>query len=73
MRLTPVSHKDLIKRLRSLGWEGPVYRSDHPFMLKEGWPPLKIPNPHSQDVSVDLLRKILKQAGISRGEWLGMR
>jgi predicted RNA binding protein YcfA (HicA-like mRNA interferase family) len=70
MRLTPVSQKDLVKRLRSLDWEGPEYRSDHPFMRKEGSPPLKIPNPHSGDISVDLLKKILKQAGISRSEWL---
>jgi len=65
-----VNRGDLIKRLRSLGWEGPEYRSDHPFMLKEGSPPLKIPNPHSRDISVDLLTKILKQANISRSEWL---
>jgi len=31
---------------------------------------LKIPNPHSRDISVDLLTKILKQANISRSEWL---
>jgi predicted RNA binding protein YcfA (HicA-like mRNA interferase family) len=73
MRLTPVSQKDLIKRLRSLGWEGPEYRSDHPFMLKENSPPLKIPNPHAKDISVDLLSKILKQAGISRQQWLESR
>ncbi|PYJ69109.1 MAG: type II toxin-antitoxin system HicA family toxin, partial [Verrucomicrobia bacterium] len=54
MRLVPVSQKDLVKRLRSLGWEGPEYRRDHPFMVKQGLPPLKIPNPHSRDVSVDL-------------------
>jgi predicted RNA binding protein YcfA (HicA-like mRNA interferase family) len=70
MRLTPVSQKDLIKRLRFLGWKGPEYRSDHPFMLKEDLPPLKIPNPHSADISVDLLQRILRQAGISRNEWL---
>lgn len=73
MRLTPVSQKNLVKRLRSLGWEGPEYRSDHPFMLKDDLPPLKIPNPHSPDISVDLLRRILRQAGISRAEWLGTR
>jgi hypothetical protein len=39
-------------------------------MFKEGHPPLKVPNPHREDVSVDLLKKILKQAGISREEWL---
>lgn len=39
-------------------------------MLKEDLPPLKIPNPHAKDISIDLLSKILKQAGISREEWL---
>jgi predicted RNA binding protein YcfA (HicA-like mRNA interferase family) len=71
MRLAPVSQKDLIKRLRALGWEGPRYGGEHPFMVKEGSPPLHIPNPHSRDISVDLLKKILKQAKISRSEWLG--
>jgi predicted RNA binding protein YcfA (HicA-like mRNA interferase family) len=73
MRLTPISQKELIKRFRRLGWEGPEYRSDHPFMLKEGHPPQKIPNPHGEDISVDLLAKILRQAGITRDEWLTAR
>jgi len=70
MRLTPVSQKDLIKRLRQLGWSGPVHKSDHPFMLKHDRPPLKVPNPHRGDVSIDLLSRILRQAGISRKEWI---
>jgi predicted RNA binding protein YcfA (HicA-like mRNA interferase family) len=73
MRLTPVSQKDLIKRLHELGWNGPHYRSDHPFMLKEAHSPLKVPNPHGRDISVDLLARILRQAGISREEWLRAR
>jgi predicted RNA binding protein YcfA (HicA-like mRNA interferase family) len=28
-----------------------------------------IPNPHEADISVDLLTRILRQAGISRDEW----
>ena len=42
-------------------------------MLKENSPPLRIPNPHAQDISIDLLSKILRQAGISRKEWLETR
>ncbi len=30
---------------------------------------LRIPNPHSGDISVTLLKLILKQAGISKKEW----
>jgi len=39
-------------------------------MLKGGKPPLKIPNPHGRDISVDLLARILRQAAISRDDWL---
>jgi hypothetical protein len=35
--------------------------------------PQKIPNPHGADISVDLLARILRQAGISREEWLNAR
>jgi predicted RNA binding protein YcfA (HicA-like mRNA interferase family) len=73
MRLTPISQKELIKRFRHLGWKGPEYRSDHPFMLKDGHPPQKIPNPHGEDISVDLVARILRQAEISREEWLNAR
>ena len=73
MRLLPTSQKNLIKGLRRLGWKGPVYKSDHPFMLKEDHPPLKVPNPHGADISVDLLVKILHQARISRKQRLEIK
>lgn len=31
---------------------------------------LTIPNPHRKDISIDLLTRILKQAGISIEEWI---
>jgi len=30
---------------------------------------LTIPNPHRQDIGVDLLTRILRQGGIQRDEW----
>lgn len=30
---------------------------------------IRVPNPHSGDVSRDLLARILRQAGVSRDEW----
>jgi len=30
-----------------------------------------IPNPHHGDIGVGLLRRLLRQAGISREEWFG--
>lgn len=31
---------------------------------------LTLPNPHAEDISVDLIVRIIRQAGISREEWL---
>lgn len=30
-----------------------------------------IPNPHRSDISVDLLQRIIRRAGVTREEWLG--
>lgn len=68
-RLAPVSRKELIKRLAKLGFEGPYVGSGHEYMI---WGALrvKLPNVHrSQDISVDLLARILRDAEISREEW----
>jgi len=31
---------------------------------------LTVPNPHRKEIGVDLLMRILKQAGITKEEWL---
>ena len=72
MRLTPVSRSDLIKRLRALGWQGPVAGTRHQHMVKDNIQ-LTIPNPHRGDIRVNLLKIILKEAGISRDEWIRLR
>jgi len=68
-RLAPVSHREFIRRLRQLGFEGPYSGGRHPQM-RRGNVTLIIPNPHEGDIGVGLLRRLLKQAGISRHEWL---
>jgi hypothetical protein len=47
------------------GIPGPQYLQLGPEYLR-----LTIPNPHSQDIAPALLTRILRQAGISREEWL---
>lgn len=37
--------------------------------MTKGEQMLTIPNPHRGDIGVDLLAKILQQAGISREDW----
>jgi len=70
-KLTPVSWKVLVKRLNKLGFEGPYSGGKHPFMVKNDLV-LTIPNPHKAVISVDLLSRILRQAKITREEWLNI-
>ena len=67
-RLGPISWNEFVRRLRALGFEGPVYRGKHPYMVR-GNVRVTIPNPHRQEVGVDLLSRILRQAQITREEW----
>ena len=67
-RLGPVTWKDLVRKMRALDFEGPIYGGKHPYMIR-GDLRVTIPNPHRQEVSVDLLSRILRQAEITRGAW----
>lgn len=57
-----------MRMLRALGFQGPLYGGKHPFMIR-GALRLTIPNPRRQDISVDLLARILRQAGITSDAW----
>ncbi|WP_048139096.1 type II toxin-antitoxin system HicA family toxin [Methanosarcina horonobensis] len=69
-KLVPVDWRTFVKRLQELGFEGPYSGGKHPFMRK-GDLVLTIPNPNKGTIGVDLLTRILKQARISREEWIG--
>lgn len=69
-RWGPLSRRDLIRGLRALGFEGPFSGGRHQFMVR-GDLVLTIPNPHGKDIGIDLLSRILRQAGITRSEWEG--
>ncbi len=66
--LKPVPWRELIRKLHKLGYEGPISGGKHPFM-KKGRLKLRIPNPHQGDVSVDLLKRILRQGKIKEADW----
>jgi len=68
-KLSPISWRDFVQRMRDLGFEGPYSGGRHPQM-RRGDLTVIIPNPHEGEISVGLLRRILQQAGISRQEWL---
>lgn len=67
-RLVSVSRHQLIRRLKILGFEGPYIGGRHEFMLR-GECRLTLPNPHRGDIGVDLLARLLRQAGVTREEW----
>jgi predicted RNA binding protein YcfA (HicA-like mRNA interferase family) len=67
-KLSPVSRRDLIRRLLALGFAGPFSGGRHEFLVRNNRR-LILPNPHRGDVSPDLLARLLKQAGVSREEW----
>ena len=68
-RLSPVSWRGFVRRLRQLGFQGPYSGGRHPQMQR-GDVTMIIPNPHDGDIRVDLLVRLLRQAGVSREEWL---
>jgi len=63
-----LSRKDLIRKFRALGYSGPFSGGKHQFMIK-GSQKIRIPNPHIGNISVSLIKEILRQAGISSQEW----
>ena len=69
-KISPISFNDLVKKLKIFGYKGPFSGGKHLFMIKDDIR-LTIPNPHKKSgISIDLLIRILKNAEISKEEWL---
>ena len=64
-----ISRRELVRRFRALGFEGPFSGGRHQFMVR-GQKKIRIPNPHgSTDIQPSLISEILRQAGLTRDEW----
>lgn len=63
-----IQRRELIRKFRSLGFEGPISGGRHAFM-KKGSLKIHIPGEHRRDISVALQREILRQAGIDQRDW----
>ncbi len=70
-KLTPINRSDFVKKLRVFGFEGPYSGGKHSFMIK-GKIRLTLPNPHKKEISPALLACLLKQAGITRQDWINL-
>ena len=64
----PIKRSDFIRNLKKLGFTGP-YPGAKRAHMQRGAARVTIPNPHTGDMSVGLLRKILRDAGVTRDEW----
>ena len=67
-RLTPLLRREFIRRMLRLGFDGPFSGGRHEFLLRDDRR-LILPNPHRGDISVDLLARLLDEAGVTRQEW----
>ncbi len=67
--LNPVSRRELVRKLKSLGFEGTFPGGRHQWMRRGGLR-LTIPNPHRGEIDPVLIRRILRQAGITLDEWI---
>jgi predicted RNA binding protein YcfA (HicA-like mRNA interferase family) len=67
--LSPVSRRELVRKLKALGFEGPFPGGKHQWMNLAGLR-VTIPNPHGSDIDPGLIRRILRQAGIALDDWL---
>lgn len=71
MKLKPLKVEELIRKLRKLGFVGPIPGGKHLRMVHlETKKIIPIPMHKGKDVSVGLIREIINEIGISREEWL---
>ena len=67
--LDPLSRRELVRKLKRLGFEGPFAGGTRQGM-RRGTFRLTIPNPHGGDIDPGFGRRLLRQAGISVNEWM---
>jgi predicted RNA binding protein YcfA (HicA-like mRNA interferase family) len=68
-KIVPCSRNELIRKLKNLGFEGPISGGKHSYMRKGSYRQT-IPNPHGKDLSTEFVKEILRQANISKDDWI---
>ncbi len=65
----PIKRRELIRRFRALGWQGPEPGHRH-MAMRLGERTVPIPNPHGGgDLDWTLVKRVLAQAGIDPKLW----
>lgn len=66
--MKPLKRREIIRKLRNLGYTGPKQQGKHPYMERDE-ETLTIPGEHRHDIPIWLQQQILRQAGISKNDW----
>jgi predicted RNA binding protein YcfA (HicA-like mRNA interferase family) len=70
-KLSPLKAEQLIRKLRKLGFEGPIAGGRHSRMLHPTRGQIiPIPMHKGRDISVGLIRAIIREVGITPEEWV---
>ena len=70
-RLSPLKPQEVIRKLTRLGFDGPYAGGRHVRMVNfRTGAVIPVPFHKGRDVSVGLIREIIREAGVSRDEWL---
>jgi len=70
-KLKPLKVKEVIRKLKVLGFVGPIAGGKHLRMVHpERGNVIPVPMHKGKDVSIGLIREIINEAGISREEWM---
>lgn len=65
-KLSPLKAEQVIRKLRKLGFEGPIAGGRHSRMVHSELP---IPMHKGKDVSVGLIRAIMREIDVSPDKW----
>jgi len=69
-KLPPIKHRDFIRKLKRLEFNGPFAGGKHDFLRRHDGMKVTIPNPHQKEISSVLQKIILKQVDISVEDFL---
>jgi predicted RNA binding protein YcfA (HicA-like mRNA interferase family) len=72
-KLTPLKSREVLRKLRRLGFVGPLPGGRHAHMVHpETGQMIPVPMHKGKDVSIGLIREIIRELGISRDEWIDL-
>ncbi|MFH1929674.1 MAG: type II toxin-antitoxin system HicA family toxin [Chloroflexota bacterium] len=70
-RLTPLRPRMVFRKLRRLGFVGPIPGGRHSRMVHpQTGQIIPVPVHQGKDISVGLIRQIIQEVGITREEWI---